>query len=102
MEHPVIGITCYSVTANDEYAVDGVCIATVSTGSDAEAQGLEVGDIITSVNGVPCTSVSDVGVQMKGLGVGDSITLTVWHNGRESTVEVALVEQNDLPSSMEY
>ncbi len=96
VEHPVIGITCYGVSANDEYAVDGVCIATVSAGSDAQAKGLEVGDIITAVNGVPCTSVSDVGTQMKGLGVGDSITLTVWHDGKESTVEVALVEQNDL------
>ncbi len=96
IEHPVIGITCYGVTANDEYAVSGVCIATVSAGSDAEAKGLEVGDIITAVNGIPCSTVSDVGAQMKGLGVGDSISLTVWHDGTESTVDVALVEQNNL------
>jgi serine protease Do len=98
VEHPVIGITCYSTTASatDGTEIDGVYVATVSANSDAAAKGLAVGDIITAVNGVPCATVSDVGTQMKGLGVGDSLTLTVWRDGAEFTVDVALVEQNDM------
>ena len=97
VEHPVIGITCYGVTGGqDGYAVDGLYVVTVSENSDALVQGLLPGDIITAVNGVPCVSVSDVGAQLKGLHIGDLITLTVWRDGDQFDLDVALVEQNEL------
>ena len=98
VEHPVIGITCYGVTVGGQegYEVEGIYVVTVSGNSDAMTQGLLPGDIITAVNGIHCVSVSDVGAQIKGLHVGDSITLTVWRDGEEFDLDVALVEQNEL------
>lgn len=98
VEHPVIGITCYGVTAGGQegYEVEGIYVVTVGGNSDAMTQGLLPGDIITAVNGIHCVSVSDVGAQIKGLQVGDSITLTVWRDGEEFELTVALVEQNEL------
>ena len=59
VEHPVLGITCYAVTAGDQDGnpVDGIYVVTVDANSDAAAQGLQPGDIITSLNGSPVYQV---------------------------------------------
>ncbi len=96
VEHPVLGITCYAVTAGDYEGneVDGVYVVTVDENSDAAAQGLQPGDIITAFNGSPVYQVSDV--DLSGLRVGDSITVTVYRSGETLDLTFQLVEQNDL------
>lgn len=96
VEHPVLGITCYAVTAGDYEGneVDGVYVVTVDENSDAAAQGLQPGDIITAFNGSPVYQVSDV--DLSGLRVGDSVTVTVYRSGETLDLTFQLVEQNDL------
>jgi serine protease Do len=96
VEHPVIGITCYAVTAGgqDGAEVNGILVATVDAASDAYAAGLEPGDIIIAIDGQTVEQVSDV--NLSALHVGDSITLTVYRDGDTFEMTIALVEQNDL------
>lgn len=96
VEHPVIGITCYGVTAGGQegYEVSGILVVTVGANTDAYAQGLREGDIITALNGQAVYQVGDV--DLSELHVGDTITLTVWREGESFELEVALMEQNAL------
>ena len=96
VEHPVIGITCYAVTAGDAegHEMDGVCVVTVVPGSDAAAQGLMVDDIITHINGQRIYQVGDV--DLAGMRVGDELTVTVYRAGEILEITFALSEQNDL------
>ena len=96
VEHPVIGITCYAVTAGDMDGneIDGVFVYTISPDCDAAAQGMQVGDIITHINGQRIYQVSDV--DLSAFRVGDRITVTVWRDGETFDITFALVEQNDL------
>ena len=96
VEHPVLGITCYAVTAGDYEGnqADGIFVVTVDENSDAAAQGLQPGDIITAFNGNPVYQVSDV--NLSGLRVGDTVTVTVYRQGETMDLSFQLVEQNDL------
>lgn len=96
VEHPLIGITCYAVTAGDYEGneIDGVYVYTVSAGSDAAAKGLTEGDIITHLNGTRIYQVSDI--DLTGLRVGDAITVTVYRAGETFDITFQLVEQNEL------
>lgn len=94
--HPVIGITCYAVSASsdDGIDVDGLYVVTVSSNSDAAAQGLQVGDIITAIDGQSVRQVGDVNLAERH--VGDVITATVWRDGESLDLTFRLSEQNDL------
>ena len=95
---PYVGVSVTNVSSESQQLglPQGAAVAEVVADSPAEQSGLQVNDIITAVNGIHCVSVSDVGAQIKGLQVGDSITLTVWRDGEEFELTVALVEQNEL------
>ena len=55
-----------------------------------------VGDIITAVNGNPASATSDILTVKNTLGVGDTITFTIWRDGETFDVDVTLVDENDL------
>jgi membrane-associated protease RseP (regulator of RpoE activity) len=55
--------------------VSGVEIANFEKGFPAETSGLQSGDIITFVNGVPVTEVSNFTSEMDKLSVGDSVEI---------------------------
>ena len=69
-------------------------VATIFSNSDAAIQGLQVGDIITAIDGQPIRQVSDVDLASRH--VGDVITATVWRDGETLDITFALSEQNDL------
>ena len=96
VEHPVMGITCYGVTAGDQEGnpVDGIYVVTVNPASDAARQGLQPGDIITAVNGQPVYQAGDV--DLSGMHVGDPITVSVYRRGERLELSFQLVEQNAL------
>ena len=96
---PAIGITVGPIpsSASDYYDLpEGLYISGVSQGSDAERQGIIVGDILTAVNGVPVTTTYDVSAIKDSLEVGSTLVLTIYRSGRSFDVMVELVETSDI------
>jgi serine protease Do len=96
---PSIGITVGAVTeaVADHYNIpNGLYISSVSKGSDAEAQGVKAGDILTAVNGQTVTTTSQVSDIKNACKVGDSLKLTIWRDGKTFDVSVKLVEASKL------
>ena len=54
------------------------------------------GDIVIAVNGVEVATTEDVSALKQGLGVGDTMTFTIWRNGEVFDVEVTLMDTNDV------
>ena len=96
---PAVGITVGAIPSNASEHYDlpnGLYVSSVSKGSDAEAKGIREGDIITAVNGEPARTTDDIVRVKDALYVGDSITFTVWRDGKTFDVDVVLVDFNDI------
>ncbi len=96
---PSIGIV---IGALDEAAADyydvpqGLYVESVAEGSDAEAKGIQPGDIVTAVNGQPVADTYSVNAIKEQLSVGDTLTLTIFREGETFDVEVTLMDTNDI------
>ncbi|MEL6902055.1 MAG: HhoA/HhoB/HtrA family serine endopeptidase [Cyanobacteria bacterium J06606_4] len=66
----------------------GVVILGVARSSPASRSGLQLGDVILSMNGQVVTDASEVQRIVEGTSVGDAIAMTLNRNGR--TVELAV------------
>ena len=96
---PSIGITIAPVSSSalDYYDLpDGLYIESVAKGSDAEKQGVQSGDILVAVNGESVATTYDVNAIKDGLQVGDSMTLTLYRDGKTFDVTVTLMDTNDI------
>lgn len=96
---PAIGITVGPVpedAANYYDLPDGLYVDNVSKGSDAEAKGIMVGDILTAVNGQPVTTTAEVSAIKDALQVGDTLTLTIYRSGETFDVDVVLVDSSSV------
>lgn len=94
-----IGITVGAIPENVTSHYDlptGLYVSAVEEKSDAAAKGIQQGDIITAVNGNPASATSDILTVKNTLGVGDTITFTIWRDGETFDVDVTLVDENDL------
>ena len=63
--------------------------------TDAKAQGLEAGDIITKANGADVRTTEDLANIKADLETGDTIALTLWRDGAVRTREIRLIELSD-------
>ena len=91
-----IGITAGSVSQEAQMLYDlpnGVYVASVDEHSDAYKKGLQVGDIILKVNGETVTTVTEINLIKDGMSVGDSLTLTVYRDGKTFDMEICLVDR---------
>ena len=68
----------------------GVRILRVTSGSAAAQAGLRVGDVILQVNGRGATSPPDTARLIRQVGVGETVNLTVWRDGNQQQMQVAL------------
>ena len=96
---PGLGITVGPIPAGaaERYGLpEGLYITAVSEGSDAKAQGIRPGDILTHVNGHAVSSTGDVLAERDSSFVGDAMTLTIWRDGRSFDVEIVLRELSTL------
>lgn len=96
---PAIGVIVSPVTKEiaEHYDIpEGLYIASVSKGSDAEKQGIQSGDILTAVNGAAVTTNEEVTAIKNSLQVGDPIHLTVWRDGNVLEFDVQLMEASSL------
>ncbi len=93
---PTLGIVAGSVSREAMARYDlpeGIYVTSVDENSDAYAQGLQPGDVITKVNGTKVASVNEVNALKEGLAVGDEITCTVYREGKTFDITFRLVDK---------
>ncbi|MCD8382989.1 MAG: trypsin-like peptidase domain-containing protein [Clostridiales bacterium] len=94
---PYLGIsvsTVSSITAQ-QYSnmVVGAYVMSVESGSCSETAGLQVGDIITQVDGVDITTYEELVDAKNNHKAGEEMTLTVYRDGTYYTIVVTLDEE---------
>lgn len=77
----------------------GALVAKVSPNSPAEKAGLEVGDIIRSVNGEAVRSSSDLPMTISTIRPGDEVKLGIWRKGETLEITAKLVSQSEQQSA---
>ena len=97
----VLIVSVYAVSGRVE-EVGVVKLGMVSEGSPAEAAGLEVGDIIATVNGVPATKATEWRDQLASTPPGEVMTLGVVRDGVALTIEATLVQNPDFEEVRGY
>ena len=97
---PGIGIVAANEAAATRAGVQGVVILRTVPSSSAERAGLRgmdpntgtPGDVIVGVNGKPVRRLADLTQELERVGVGKRLPLTVQRDGRETTVEVEVMD----------
>lgn len=96
---PSIGITVGQIPQNalEHYSMpEGLYVAGVPEGSDAEKQGVRIGDVITAVDGQTVTMTSEV-IEIKDAHqVGDTLILSIWRPEGEMEITITLMDTNDI------
>jgi serine protease Do len=82
-------------------AEEGVLIQDVAPQSTAEAAGLKVGDIITTVNNKPIQNVRQLASNMYSYSVGDKARIAVLRGKEILSFEVPVAERPDDPQRFE-
>lgn len=72
----------------------GILVGAVTADSPAAKAGIVRGDIIQEANGKVVNQPVELNDIVKGLKVGDKLTLTVLHGDATSSVDVTLADQN--------
>jgi putative serine protease PepD len=81
---PFLGIsgqTAYAATDDGGDRPIGVDVASVEPGSAADDAGMEPGDVVTAVNGVPIDTMDELISQLRRYSSGEEITLSTSDNG---------------------
>lgn len=76
--------------AFDTKGTDGVLVSDVVAGGPAADAGLEVGDIITAVDGTPVNTTAQLRNTIAGMSPGTAVELTLLREGQRRTVTVKL------------
>ena len=90
---PALGITIGPIpdTAREVYDLpEGLYVSAVSENSDCAAKGIQVGDILLSVDGESVTATAQVSAHLQN--VGDELELTLWREGETYTVTVRVMD----------
>ena len=93
---PYMGIavqTVSSAVAQYYSMVRGAYVSAIESGSCAEAAGIEVGDIITSLGGEDISSESDLAAAKKAFRSGETAPLTDYRSGEYIDLEISFDEQ---------
>lgn len=88
--HPFLGVGIEPDQA-------GALISQVMPGSPAATAGLQVGDIITAVNGSDVTAET-LASTIQALGIGENVTLDVLRDGETIDLQAALAARPAAPS----
>lgn len=75
---------------------NGVTIQQIAPNSPAADAGLQVGDVITSVNGDAVSSAGDVVAAIRAMNAGDTLTLEIERDGETQTIEATLGQSSSF------
>ena len=76
----------------------GVAVADLHVLSPIGAAGVEVGDVITEVDGAPVNTPAEMLYRMSVAGLGGTAAMTVFHDSAQRVVDVALTKAPDSPA----
>ena len=79
-----------STQPDEDAAQPGIVVAQVVAGSPAQDGGVQVGDIITAVDGTAVNDLAQLGDQLATRQPGDTVTVTVERNGVQQEIDVTL------------
>jgi serine protease Do len=96
---PTLGITGLTIPTGQEetYGRDsGVYVNSVTANGPAAQAGVQPGDVITQANGQSVATIQDLTDVRDEVGVGGTLTLTVWRDGETLELTLTLVDQYEL------
>ena len=101
-ERPWAGVTGQNVDGDLAASLgldvpEGILIADLHAASPLAAAGLQVGDVITDVDGQPVNSGQEMLFRMSVTGIGETAQVTAWHEGEERIFDVALIAAPEDP-----
>jgi serine protease Do len=74
---------------------EGAAVSTVEADSPAAKAGIEVGDVITKLDGRPVEGSADLSRSIRSMKPGSKTTLTVWRSGKTRDIPVTIAEFKD-------
>jgi len=74
---------------------EGAAVSTVEADSPASRAGIEVGDVITKLDGRPVEGSADLSRSIRSMKPGSKTTLTVWRAGKTRDIPVTIAEFKD-------
>ncbi|MDE5648732.1 MAG: trypsin-like peptidase domain-containing protein, partial [Oscillospiraceae bacterium] len=92
---PQLGITCIDVdesTARLYNMPVGAYVRSVTPNGAAALAGIQEGDIIIGVNGTAVSTADELSEKKNEFNAGDTITLTISRNGKDTDIQVTLQE----------
>ena len=94
---PSIGITGQNVESADG-KVSGVQVYSIDSRAKAVGEGLQVGDVITAVDGTPTPDMDKVNELKQDKKAGDKLTLSVYRisTGKTLNITITLTDSHDL------
>ena len=94
---PSIGITGQNVESADG-KVSGVQVYSIDSRAKAASEGLQVGDVITAVDGTPTPDMDKVNELKQDKKAGDKLTLSVYRisTGKTLKITITLTDSHDL------
>ncbi|MEZ4798458.1 MAG: PDZ domain-containing protein [Flavobacteriales bacterium] len=97
-----LGVILRNANATDKKgkAIKGGEVTEIVEGTAAETCGLQVGDIITEIDGQNISSSDDIISIIQSKQPGDEIKITYLRDNKKKSVKAMLGERNDLPVGM--
>ena len=74
---------------------EGAAVSTVESDSPAAKAGIEVGDVITKIDGRPVEGSADLSRSIRSMKPGAKVNLTVWRAGKSREMAVTIAEFKD-------
>ena len=92
---PFIGVTVTEISSDNQKLglPQGLAVNAVTEDGPAAKAGVQANDIITGVNGNAISRMSDLEAVLRKASVGDTITLSLYRQGKTLEVEVILGEK---------
>ncbi|WP_353112174.1 trypsin-like peptidase domain-containing protein [Microbacterium sp.] len=88
--HGLLGASVRDASSVESATVAGAYIVDITSGGAAGAAGLQKGDVVTEINGIPVSSSSDLTAQVRALAGGATTKVTYVRDGKSYTADVTL------------
>ena len=89
IERPLIGVSTYDSNSSDS----GIVVGGVQNGSDAEAAGLQQGDIIIKFDGTKVKNSAHLKFLLYKHSIGDSVKISIIRDGKEKELTLKLTHK---------